>query len=82
MLSPGLTLTRAPADRVLNCRRRLKNKERESYIAAVKCLQSKPSTAPLAAAQNRYDDFIATHQVQTESVHFTVRNFLTLRVEP
>ena len=51
--------------------RRLKNKERENYIAAVKCMQSQPGTAPVAAVQSRYDDFIATHQAQTETVHFT-----------
>lgn len=51
--------------------RRLKNKERERYIAAVKCVQSRPGTAPLAAVKSRYDDFIATHQAQTETVHFT-----------
>ncbi|KAM7186698.1 hypothetical protein V8F33_011685 [Rhypophila sp. PSN 637] len=50
--------------------RSLTNKEREKYIAAVKCLQTSPGTAPLAAVQNRYDDFIATHQAQTDFVHF------------
>ena len=52
--------------------RGLSNSQREAYITAVKCLQSSPGTAPLATVRSRYDDFIATHQAQTDSVHFTV----------
>ncbi|KAI0976146.1 Di-copper centre-containing protein [Xylaria arbuscula] len=53
--------------------------ERTHYIAAVKCLQTKPSIAdPTFApgARTRYDDFVAVHINQTLSIHGT-GNFLT-----
>ncbi|KAF2274321.1 Di-copper centre-containing protein [Westerdykella ornata] len=52
--------------------------ERREYIAAVKCLASKPARTPAglaAGAKNRYDDFVATHINQTMSIHGT-GNFL------
>ncbi|KAJ2989996.1 hypothetical protein NUW58_g3173 [Xylaria curta] len=53
--------------------------QRKEYIAAVKCLQKKPSIAsPTFApgAKTRYDDFVAVHINQTLSIHGT-GNFLT-----
>ncbi|KAI1426985.1 hypothetical protein F5Y12DRAFT_223882 [Xylaria sp. FL1777] len=53
--------------------------EKKQYIAAVKCLQAKPSIAdPTFApgARTRYDDFVAVHINQTLSIHGT-GNFLT-----
>ncbi|KAI0905943.1 hypothetical protein F4823DRAFT_110886 [Ustulina deusta] len=53
--------------------------EKKAYIAAVKCLQAKPSIAdPTFApgAKTRYDDFVAVHINQTLSIHGT-GNFLT-----
>ncbi|KAH9438325.1 hypothetical protein MCOR02_001961 [Pyricularia oryzae] len=51
--------------------RNLSNPQKEKYIKAVQCLMEKPSTAGMAAVRNRYEDFVATHIVQTEAVHFT-----------
>ncbi|KAK0620774.1 hypothetical protein B0T14DRAFT_587374, partial [Immersiella caudata] len=48
--------------------RRLKSREKTKYIQAVQCLLSSPGTA--LAVQNRFDDFIATHQARTETVQF------------
>ncbi|KAI1171050.1 Di-copper centre-containing protein [Nemania sp. FL0916] len=53
--------------------------EKKNYIAAVKCMQSKPSIAdPTFApgARTRYDDFVSVHINQTLSIHGT-GNFLT-----
>ncbi|KAI1127771.1 Di-copper centre-containing protein [Nemania abortiva] len=53
--------------------------QKKAYIAAVKCLQSKPSIAdPTFApgARTRYDDFVAVHINQTLTIHGT-GNFLT-----
>ncbi|KAI0476824.1 Di-copper centre-containing protein [Xylaria cf. heliscus] len=53
--------------------------QKKEYIAAVKCLQKKPSIAdPTFApgARTRYDDFVAVHINQTLSIHGT-GNFLT-----
>ncbi|KAI0542229.1 hypothetical protein GGR58DRAFT_300870 [Xylaria digitata] len=57
----------------------LSSAEKKQYIAAVKCLQSKPSTADPSfapGARTRYDDFVAVHINQTLSIHGT-GNFLT-----
>ncbi|TPX18286.1 uncharacterized protein E0L32_002795 [Thyridium curvatum] len=54
-------------------------KEREEYIAAVKCLQSKsPRTASSKGpgVRSRFDDFVATHIEQTDYIHNTA-NFLS-----
>ena len=51
--------------------------EREEYIDAVLCLQSKPSIAPAGAAPgslNRFDDFVATHMTQAMMLHSPVNN--------
>ncbi|RYP05512.1 hypothetical protein DL764_003772 [Monosporascus ibericus] len=57
----------------------LSDAEREDYIAAVQCLQSKPSlfeegVAP--GAKSRFDDFVAVHISMTDDVHF-VSQFLS-----
>ncbi|RYP61939.1 hypothetical protein DL771_009946 [Monosporascus sp. 5C6A] len=56
----------------------LSDAEREDYISAVQCLQSKPSlleegVAP--GAKSRFDDYVAVHISMTDDVHF-VSKFL------
>jgi len=56
----------------------LSSNQKKSYIAAVKCLQSKPALTPgslVSGAKTRFDDFVATHINQTMSIHYT-GNFL------
>ncbi|KAI0874785.1 Di-copper centre-containing protein [Hypoxylon argillaceum] len=53
--------------------------QKKQYIAAVKCLQAKPSIADPTFApgsRTRYDDFVAVHINQTLTIHGT-GNFLT-----
>ncbi|KAJ8116538.1 hypothetical protein OPT61_g2067 [Boeremia exigua] len=53
--------------------------ERKAYITAVQCLLKAPSKSDPAlvpGARNRYDDFVAQHINQTETIHGT-GNFLT-----
>ncbi|EOO04223.1 putative tyrosinase central domain-containing protein [Phaeoacremonium minimum UCRPA7] len=53
--------------------------QREEYIAAVKCLQSAPSKSSateIPGARSRFDDFVAVHIQQTDSIHNTA-NFLS-----
>ncbi|KAH7134479.1 hypothetical protein B0J13DRAFT_479990 [Dactylonectria estremocensis] len=52
--------------------RKLSKREQLDYLAAVKCLQSKPAkTASLyPGVKNRYDDFQAVHIAMTEKIHF------------
>ncbi|KAL8282405.1 hypothetical protein RB600_005723 [Gaeumannomyces tritici] len=50
--------------------RTLSDLQRGQYIGAVKCMMEKPGRAPLDAVQNRFEDFLATHIVQADSVHF------------
>ncbi|TGJ87734.1 hypothetical protein E0Z10_g1063 [Xylaria hypoxylon] len=57
----------------------LSSAQKKEYIAAVKCLQKKPSIADPTFApgsRSRYDDFVAVHINQTLSIHGT-GNFLT-----
>ncbi|KAK0716374.1 hypothetical protein B0H67DRAFT_516055 [Lasiosphaeris hirsuta] len=59
--------------------RTLSKPERKSYIAAVKCLRTKPSLlAPGVApgSKSLFDDFVAVHLNQTLFIHLT-GNFLT-----
>lgn len=63
----------------MNNRDSLSVKERKNYIAAVKCLQSKPAKTPqelVPGAKTRFDDFVATHINQTMAIHYTA-NFLS-----
>lgn len=49
-------------------------KQRKSYIQSVLCLQKLPSQTPsdlVPGARSRYDDFVATHINQTQTIHFT-----------
>ncbi|KAH7348468.1 hypothetical protein BKA65DRAFT_261082 [Rhexocercosporidium sp. MPI-PUGE-AT-0058] len=53
--------------------------DKKKYIAAVLCLQSKPSKTPPSiapGARSRYDDFVLVHIQQTFSIHST-GNFLS-----
>ncbi|RYP71321.1 hypothetical protein DL771_004898 [Monosporascus sp. 5C6A] len=48
--------------------------QREAYIAAVLCLQSKPSQAPkdkYPGALSRFDDFVVTHMTLAGQLHST-----------
>lgn len=66
---------RVGADTISN-RSDLSVPEREEYIKAVLCLQSKPAKAPKAqvpGAVSRYDDFVASHMMQAMILHDTVR---------
>lgn len=52
--------------------------EREEYIKAVLCLQSKPARAPkdqVPGALSRYDDFVATHATLAMMLHDTTHLF-------
>ncbi|TFK35809.1 hypothetical protein BDQ12DRAFT_634639 [Crucibulum laeve] len=58
--------------------RQLSKKDRLSYLNAVQCILQKPPITPLSVAPgvgSRYDDFIATHILQTFSIHY-VGHFL------
>ncbi|KAK1828734.1 hypothetical protein QBC39DRAFT_384825 [Podospora conica] len=68
---PGGSCTNGNKPYVRKEWRRLKPHERTGYINAVKCLMNSPSLITnLPAAESRYDDFTATHQAQTDFVHF------------
>lgn len=56
-------------------RRTLSSTEKGDYIAAVKCLQSRPSQDPaVPAAKSRFDEFQAYHIEQSDNgIHVTVR---------
>ena len=56
-------------------RRTLSVADRKSYIAAVKCVQAKPSIYPPGAVPGSiglFDDFVAVHLNQTPFIHLTV----------
>jgi tyrosinase len=53
----------------------LSNQERKSYTDAVVCLQKKQAKTPselVPGAKSRYDDWVATHVNQTQTIHYTV----------
>ncbi|KAH9214621.1 hypothetical protein DL95DRAFT_435895 [Leptodontidium sp. 2 PMI_412] len=57
----------------------LSSPDKKKYIAAVLCLQSKPSKTPASVApgaRSRYDDFVLVHINQTLTIHAT-GNFLS-----
>lgn len=49
--------------------------ERQGFIGAVRCLQSKPgqTSDTFEGVKSRYDDFVALHITQTDYVHWVVR---------
>ncbi|CZT48785.1 related to monophenol monooxygenase (tyrosinase) [Rhynchosporium secalis] len=57
----------------------LKSSDKKKYIAAVLCLQKKPSKSARGVApgaRSRYDDFVLVHVQQTMTIHAT-GNFLS-----
>ena len=61
------------------CRHDLTVPQREEYIRAVLCLQSKPPKADnkmYPGVMNRYDDFVLTHETQAMHLHSTVSAYL------
>ncbi|KAK7917253.1 hypothetical protein PG985_010861 [Apiospora marii] len=52
--------------------RTLSKSERQSFIGAVRCLQSKPgqTSDTFEGVKSRYDDFVALHITQTDYVHW------------
>jgi tyrosinase len=63
----------------------LSHQSRIDYINAVQCLQQKPaisSTSDVPGARSHYDDFSATHIVQTPNIHFDVRIFSLPHLAP
>ncbi|KAF1993505.1 Di-copper centre-containing protein [Amniculicola lignicola CBS 123094] len=57
--------------------------QREEYIRAVLCLQSKPpkaDTKKYPGVLNRYDDFVLTHETQASHLHSTPHLFPAHRV--
>jgi len=64
-------------------RKTFSKEDKKTYIAAVKCLQSKPSIADPSfapGARTRYDDFVAVHINQTLSIHGTVSTHQSIMV--
>ncbi|KAH6612253.1 hypothetical protein B0J18DRAFT_414358 [Chaetomium sp. MPI-SDFR-AT-0129] len=56
--------------------------ERKSYISAVLCLQSLPPKSPrdtVPGAQNRFDDFVATHMTMAGMLHSPTNLFAAHR---
>ncbi|KAJ5709302.1 hypothetical protein N7493_010636 [Penicillium malachiteum] len=52
--------------------RQFSSAEKKDYIRSVLCLQALPSRTPpelAPGAKTRYDDFVATHMNQTETIH-------------
>jgi hypothetical protein len=61
--------------------RTLSKAQRKSYIAAVKCLRTKPSLLASGVApgsKSLFDDFVAIHLNQTLFIHLTVGSELHL----
>jgi hypothetical protein len=67
-----------------NTRHDLSIAQREEYIRAVLCLQSLPPKADKTkypGVNNRYDDFVLTHETQAMHLHSTVRFPSSLMLE-
>jgi tyrosinase len=47
----------------------LTNDEKTSYVAATKCLRSKPSVTGLDNSHNLWDDFVAVHITLDDNIH-------------
>ena len=65
-------------------RRTLSKQERLKYIDSVKCLMKKPALTDkkdLPGAKSRYDDFLGTHIVRADDVHFVVSTILYNEVD-
>jgi tyrosinase len=45
------------------------NSDRQAYVNAVKCLQSRPASGQFSASRSRYEDLVALHQTLTPNVH-------------
>ena len=43
--------------------------DRQAYITAIRCLQTKGSAGGFAGSKSRYEDFVALHQGLTPNVH-------------
>jgi tyrosinase len=56
--------------------RTLSKPDRRAYIAAVKCLQTKPSLLSFPGSKSLFDDFVAIHLQQTGNIHLS-GTFLT-----
>jgi tyrosinase len=54
----------------------LTNLEKSAYIDAELCLMAKPATLGLPAAQTRFDEFQAVHQLQSYATHYVVGSFV------
>jgi uncharacterized protein (DUF2062 family) len=56
-------------------RRTLSVQNRLKYLDALKCLMKKPpqsSENDIPGARSRYDDFLGTHIINADNVHFVV----------
>ncbi|KAF1816602.1 Di-copper centre-containing protein [Eremomyces bilateralis CBS 781.70] len=54
----------------------LSSPAKRHYLDSVLCLFNKPSKSGAPGARNRYDDFVVTHVLNTQQIHFT-GNFLS-----
>ncbi len=67
--------TERPYANLLAYRRTLSAANRQSYLSAVKCLMNKPPLTPtsdIPGVSNRYEDFVGTHILQQQEIHFVV----------
>jgi hypothetical protein len=49
--------------------RNLSNAHKQQYVAAMKCLYSKPPRSGLPGVKNRWDDLVAIHQRMADIIH-------------
>lgn len=45
------------------------NSDRQAYVDAIRCLQSRPASGQFRQSQSRYEDLVALHQTLTPNVH-------------